>query len=192
MYPFMHHLCQIALQNLRTSVTTSLPSPSFRPLCADCRPPFSLITGLTIKDQAYPNTKDLLALDKGGPRSSYIPPITDITTINTPLSAPAWEEALQDHPDKHLCEYIIKGIIQVRVWCIPCPAVFISEYAISKAKSRASGEVPSRRIIGPLPLSTTNSIHISCFGVIPKCRQPGKWRLIRSFVSSRLEHERRH
>lgn len=31
--------------------------------------------------------------------------------------------------------------------------------------------------VDPVPSSTAHSIHVSHFGVIPKRRQPGKWRL---------------
>ena len=33
-------------------------------------------------------------------------------------------------------------------------------------------------VLGPFDLTPVPELHISSFGVIPKCNQPGKWRLI--------------
>ena len=39
-------------------------------------------------------------------------------------------------------------------------------------------EVSFGRVAGPFPAPPFPSLHISCFGVIPKNNQPGKWRPI--------------
>ena len=39
-------------------------------------------------------------------------------------------------------------------------------------------EVSSARVAGPFSAPRFASLHINCFGVIPKNNQPGKWRLI--------------
>ena len=74
------------------------------------RPPFSLITALTIKDGAYPYTQDLLNLRYTSSQEGFIPELEGINTIVTPLHAAAWEAFLQDHPDRALTQYILNGI----------------------------------------------------------------------------------
>ena len=39
-------------------------------------------------------------------------------------------------------------------------------------------ECIANRVLGPIPPTAASSIHMNRFGVIPKRRQPGKWRLI--------------
>ena len=39
-------------------------------------------------------------------------------------------------------------------------------------------EVQSGRVAGPFSQPPLSVLHVSRFGVIPKCHQPGKWRLI--------------
>jgi hypothetical protein len=170
-----------------------LPSPPTvaAPLHADCRPPYSLVTSQTIKDQAYPYTQDLLALASGGPRSGFMPAIEGITSVVTPLDPLAWDHALHDHPDRDLCHYISTGIRQgFRIgYDTSCPRQSTLQNMPSATKNPGpverylENEVAENRVIGPLPLTATNDVHINRFGVIPKRHQPGKWRLITDLSS---------
>ena len=39
-------------------------------------------------------------------------------------------------------------------------------------------ELEKGRVAGPFSIAPIPNLHISCFGIIPKKYQPGKWRLI--------------
>ena len=56
----------------------------------------------------YPYTSDLLCLDACRPPASSLPPA--LTAVSTPLVIPAWELALQAHPDRAFAQYIIDGL----------------------------------------------------------------------------------
>lgn len=87
-------------------------SAAIASLPTTCRPPFSLVTCATVSDRAYPYTHDLLELHNISSHSSFIPPIKDICSIVSPFQPAAWESALQDHPDRLLCNYIATGLRQ--------------------------------------------------------------------------------
>ena len=44
-------------------------------------------------------------------------------------------------------------------------------------------EVARGRVAGPFPSPPLTNLQVSCFGVIPKKGQPGKWRLIADLLS---------
>ena len=56
----------------------------------------------------YPYTSDLLCLDACRPPASSLPPA--LAAVSTPLVIPAWELALQAHPDRAFAQYIIDGL----------------------------------------------------------------------------------
>ena len=150
------------------------------------RPPFSLITALTIKDGAYPYTQDLLNLRYTSSQEGFIPELEGINTIVTPLHAAAWEAFLQDHPDRALTQYILNGIRNG--FHIGYDKTMTRQSSASNMISAAQNpepvqkyvdnELAEQRIIGPFAASAAGEAHVSRFGVIPKRHQPGKWRLI--------------
>ena len=150
------------------------------------RPPFSLVTTLTVKDRAYPYTQDLLALQYTSARHAFIPQLEGMAGIVTPLVPSAWEALLQDHPDQELARYISEGLR--RGFYIGYDKDRTRRSAacnmISAAKNPdpvqkyVDNEQAEGRIIGPFTPEETADIHVSRFGVIPKRHQPGKWRLI--------------
>lgn len=118
-----------------------------------------------------------------------------LAEVRTLLEVVEWRKALQDHPDAEFVGYLLKGISQgFRIglnWelvqlktakrnmlsATEDPAV-IEAYL---AKERAAG------IIDPLVVEggAATSIYISCFSIIPKPHQPGKWLLIVDLLHSR-------
>lgn len=166
------------------------PPISLPPLCSLAshgnRPPFSLITTVTIKDNAYTYTQDLLTLQRTSSWTEFTPQLEGISSIITPLDPIAWEAHLQGHPDRALASYIVKGIQDG--FHIGCDESQRRQSAGSNMLSATrnpgpvqkyvDNELAEGRIIGPFPPSVTGGVHISRFGVIPKRHQPGKWRLI--------------
>ena len=161
-------------------------SAAIASLPTTCRPPFSLVTCATVSDRAYPYTHDLLELHNISSHSSFIPPIKDICSIVSPFQPAAWESALQDHPDRLLCNYIATGLRQgFRIGYETSQARWSAPRNMTSARSSPGpvetylqNEVTEGRLLSPLPKETAALVHISRFGVIPKHHQPGKWRLI--------------
>ena len=133
----------------------------------------------------YPYTSDLLCLDACRPPASSLPPA--LAAVSTPLVIPAWELALQAHPDRAFAQYIIDGLrhgfrigfnrgggnlrsAPANMRSAQLHPGVISEY-LSKELARG-------RMLGPFsPSFSTPELQINRFGVIPK-GQTGKWRLI--------------
>ncbi len=91
-----------------------------------------------------------------------------------------------DHPDRDLCT---SPTACSKVFGLASTSRAPSEQTPSAAKNSEpvakylQKEVEEQRIIGPLPLTATNDVHICRFGVIPKRHQSGKWRLIIDLLS---------
>ena len=138
-------------------------------------------------ESLYPYTADLLCLTFYRPLSVEVWP--PLGTISTPLKLPAWEAALQAHPDRAFAHLITSGIregfrIGFNRACPLRPATrnnpsatehsaVVSEYL---AKEHALG-----RMLGPFQQNSIVALpvyQINRFGVIPKGHNTGKWRLI--------------
>ena len=116
---------------------------------------------------------------EGTPLPSYL------SQVNTPLKVAAWEEALQDLPDRECAAYVLRGLkegfrigfterqqhrsAKKNMLSAEQNPTVVDQYL---GKERASGRVV---LVSPQDATT---IHINRFGVIPKNHQPGKWRLI--------------
>lgn len=146
---------------------------------------FSTTTLSTITNKAYPYTRNLLALDRCS-RPSDPPPLPPIGNITTPLHWQAWGEALQGHPDRELCTYLMTGI-QTGFHLgfdhshpLQSAEANIRSALLNPAPVRdyLAKECKASRVIGPVPLTFLPLCHVSRFGVIHKHCQPGKWRLI--------------
>ena len=112
-------------------------------------------------------------------------PLHSCSDITTPLCLQAWIIALSQFLDKWLVSFLLNGISNG----FPIGAV-ISAVVLKSAHhnlpsaaehpnavdSYISSEVAELRIQGPVP--HLPQIHISPMGIIPKPRQPEKWRLI--------------
>lgn len=134
----------------------------------------------------YKYTPDLLCLGFLRPQTT-MPIPQDMAAVSTPLVIGEWRRALQSHPDQAFAMYICEGLqfgfrigfdrstpLQSVASNMPSalqhPAV-ITEYL---EKERRLG-----RMLGPYEAAqVTVPLHINRFGVIPKGRNTGKWRLI--------------
>ena len=149
---------------------------------------FSATTLATITNQAYPYTHDLLALARRSLSSQPppLPPIEHFSSITTPLLQQAWAEALRNHPDPRLRDYLISGIqTGFRLgFDHACPLQSARANMQSAllnpepVRDNLAKECAANRVLGPLPIALSSFCHVNHFGVIPKRRQPGKWRLI--------------
>lgn len=116
--------------------------------------------------------------------------------IHTPLLLSRWKEALEGHPNQPLVQFFLNGVAEGFRIGHNCGAVqlksaqknldnalqhkeVVSEYLQS--------EVDNMRVAGPFTRAEAAGAQVSRFGVIPKNRQPNKWRLIVD-----LSHPRGH
>ena len=148
----------------------------------------SLLTQLTTINRIYQvsYTPHLLALDSCRPLHQTPLPCEGRVIIS-PLKAHAWSSLLTTHPDPRLAEYLVRGITEgfrigfnysefsTRPAICNMPSALANPTPVS---SYIQTEIEAGRLIGPVNKSDYPNIHISCFGVIPKRSQPGKWRLI--------------
>ena len=119
-----------------------------------------------------------------------VTPLHSCSEITTPLRLQAWTIALSQFPDKRLVPFLLNGIGNGFPIGADTFAVVL-EPAHHNLPSTAehpdvidnytSSEVAEQRIRGPV--SHLPQIHISPMGIIPKQRQPGKWRLITDLSS---------
>ena len=109
--------------------------------------------------------------------------------MQTPLNRLAWELALASHPDQAFVQYLLRGISEgFRIgFDRTCPLQSTSRNMHSARehpevvqaylhKERLAGRLLSpfaQNDLGSLP-----ALHTNRFGVIPKCHNTGKWRLV--------------
>ena len=147
---------------------------------------FSAITSRTITHNAYPYTSDLLALERRclSTRPPPLPDIPNFSRIVTPLVLHAWERALKHHPDSQFRDYLTNGLRHGFRVGFNHALVLRSAQANmpllnpSPVQEYLAKECTANRVLGPMPPTAASSTHVNRFGVIPKRRQPGKWRLI--------------
>ena len=135
-------------------------------------------------ESLYPYTSDLMCLDGCRPTDPLFH--AALSSVTTPLVIPAWEQALETHPDRAYAKYILHGLqfgfrigfnrshslqsASANMLSARLHPVVIDEYL---GKELALG-----RMLGPFPASfSLPELQINRFGVIPKA-QSGKWRLI--------------
>ncbi len=107
--------------------------------------------------------------------------------VSTPLSVPAWAQALAPHPDHAFSLYVIHGLRDgfrigfkhgspLRSAVANMPSASANQQVI---KDYLSAELAKDRLLGPIPPAAAPAgTHINRFGVIPKGHNSGKWRLI--------------
>ena len=143
-------------------------------------------------DQLYPYTADLMCLDFCRPtRPHGIQPLME---VSTPLRASAWDEALQDHPDRAFAQYVCTGIREgfrvgfqygspLRPATGNTPSATHHPDVVSRY---IADEVARGRMLGPFPPEWhAPALHINKIGVIPKGHDSGKWRMITDLSSPR-------
>ena len=110
-----------------------------------------------------------------------------LEAVNTPLNKQAWAQALATHPDRAFRTYIGRGLkegfrigfrrgAQLRSASTNMHSAREHPEVIDKYLQE---ELVRGRMLGPFSSSDNlPSLHINRFGVIPKGRNTGKWRLI--------------
>lgn len=111
--------------------------------------------------------------------------LLELMPVRTPLNLAAWDNVLQEHPDKAYSNYIVSGLRHgFRVG-------FNRQTPLKSASSNMASarlhpevinkyladELEKGRMLGPFPLSWKPQVHVNRFGVIPK-GSTGKFRLI--------------
>lgn len=119
-------------------------------------------------------------------RGRVLNPLPEVACrVVSPLQPSAWRDELCGFPDKRLTSFLMEGMqhgfrIGFRRGEVALSStrrnMLSAEMNPEVVESYLAREVELGRVIGPLPSGTT--VHVSRFGVIPKNRQPGKWRLI--------------
>ena len=126
-----------------------------------------------------------MCLDSCRPQDAPLP--QELINVSTPLVVPAWDRALQAHPDRAFVRYIIDGLTHgFRIGFNRSSAFQSSSANMASALLHPEvvtdylrKEISLGRMLGPFPSSfSAPELHINPFGVIPKGHQPGKWRLI--------------
>ena len=115
-----------------------------------------------------------------------VPP--ELEGVSSPLLAclAAWCDSLRHHPDAVFASYVIEGLqhgfkIGFDYSCPLQSATRNMGSATSHPEvvdAYIQGEVSRGRMLGPLPQSMAEGLHVNRMGVIPKGHAPGKWRLI--------------
>ena len=135
----------------------------------------------------YEHTADLLALDLCRPPPST--PHPRLQPTSTPLRASAWAPALAAHPDRAFVRFLISGIREgFRIGChrsIQLRSASRNMHSASEhpevVQAYLEKECALGRMLGPFSSAEQRDLppcHINRFGVIPKGRNTGKWRLI--------------
>ena len=119
-------------------------------------------------------------------RTSLQIPLT-ATGVQTPLIAQKWESYLEDYCNHELVQFFLEGItrgfktgfnpstITLKSVTRNLPGALLHPEVV---EDYIKEELIHHRFCGPYPAAISPWVHISRFGVIPKNRQPGKWRLI--------------
>ena len=139
--------------------------------------------------ELYPYTADLLALDLCRPPPSPHHPLLGM--VRTLLRASAWASALAAHPDKAFVRYLLAGIMEgFRIgFRRPVPLRSAQRNMQSAldhpdvVQAYIAAECARGRMLGPFSPSAQVQVslppcHVNRFGVIPKGRNTGRWRLI--------------
>ena len=113
-------------------------------------------------------------------------PISNFSTVNTPLRLQSWQRRIQSHPDRNFINYILSGI--ERGFRIGRDSTCHVNSATKNKQSAHDNpnaiekylqdQIQQGNIFGPFLPHETPNVHINRFGVIPKKHQPGKWHVI--------------
>ena len=120
-------------------------------------------------------------------RSQGLPTPSELTPVSTPLVVPAWEKALEGHPDRAFVRYIVDGLSHGfrigfnRRFPLRSAAANMGYASLHAGVVSVylKKELAMDRMLGSFPPNfTTPELHVNSFGVIPKGHDTGKWRLI--------------
>ena len=122
---------------------------------------------------------------KDVPTAILVPP--QASRIHTPLIINKWQEALVNHPHHLLVDFFLTGISQgFRIgFNHPADKLKSARRNLTGAlqhpqvvEEYLATEILHHRVAGPFNKQHLPSVQLNRFGVIPKCHQPNKWRLI--------------
>ena len=133
----------------------------------------------------YEYTADLLCMAFCRPLKEHR--AHELMAVATPLCLQAWEEALAPHPDRAFARYLCDGLqFGFRIgfkWGFP-----LRSASSNMESARQHLEVITQylhkecslgRMLGPFPTTASlPPLHFNRMGVVPKCHNTGKWRLI--------------
>lgn len=143
---------------------------------------------MTVEFNQYEYIQQLLELEVCA--ESRDPTVPDhLSQITTPMKADVWEKLLRRHPDRKFAELIVRGIaqgfrlgydarrasLQSKGKNMPSAADQPEVVAAYLAEELGAGRIAR---VGNLQEATTQGIHCSPFGLIPKRGRPNKFRLI--------------
>jgi hypothetical protein len=133
------------------------------------------------------DTDQLLKLDSKRPSTARSVPAS-VAGVSSPLcrNLGEWRRRLRSHPDQKFAGYILNGLENgFRVGFDYSTSLRAAKHNMPSALKhpdvieRYLGEERSvGRILGPIPAGDATVLHVNRFGVIPKGRASGKWRLI--------------
>ena len=105
----------------------------------------------------------------------------------SPLQLFQFQVELADYPDQAAAAYVLNGLrdgfrvgfetLSVSLWSSSSIMRSAFDHP-SVIDAYLENEVSCGRVAGPFSSPPFTDLHISCFGVVPKNNQPGKWRLI--------------
>ena len=137
---------------------------------------------------SYKYTAHLLELDRCRPVAARPVP-TSISLVKSPLTdcLGEWRERLRTHPDQQFAGYILSGLesgfrvgFNYHHELLPAKHNMPSALEHSEVVEHYLGEERAAgRILGLLDKNRSPRLQVNRFGVIPKGRASGKWRLIR-------------
>ena len=125
----------------------------------------------------------LLALEACRPvRQQELP--HEVADICTPLISQEWGRGLQNHPDRRFRDYILAGLkhgfhvgLEHSSSIKSCNHNLLSAELHPAVVDEYLAEECNLGRIVQAPKNIEHLVHLSPFGVIPKKRKPGKWRL---------------
>ena len=116
-----------------------------------------------------------------------LPPVSAVT----PLQADQFAWELRCHPDRQKVNFVVDRIRHgFQLGFSPSQKLKSAKYNKPSAAQHPcvvdqylANEVSLGRVAGPFSVPPHPNLHVSSFGVIPKCGQPGKWHLIMDLAS---------
>ena len=132
----------------------------------------------------YPYTADLICLDCCRPPTDVT--IPELRAVSTQLDTDSWVVLLAEHPDRAFAGYVTQGLREgFRIgfrWDSPLASATRNMHSTRLRPAAISGyivdELSKGRMLGPLPLTWRPRLQVNRFGLIPKGRNTGKYRLI--------------
>ena len=148
-----------------------------------------MIGGLLHTSDLYQYTGDLIAMaakKRGTEQESILSRDSRINRIVIPLQVSERENLLLTHPDRQFVDYLLDGMKNgFRIGFDYSSKTVGAKRNMKSAHQHPEvvqkyidNEVRLGQVRGPLKPEEAAGVHISRFGVIPKPRQPGKWRMI--------------